>query len=103
MSDTVSQKRRSEITSHIKSKNTNIELLVRKELHSLGYRFRVNHIPQSRQEYWNNKIFKTKQRDEAHIKDLSDNGWQVIIIWECEIKTKFEETIDNLINIIGNQ
>lgn len=138
MSDTVSKKRRSEIMSHIKSKNTSIELLVRKKLHSLGYRFRVNykllpgkpdivfskrqisifihgcfwhgheigcrysHIPQSRQEYWSKKIDKTKQRDDAHIKELSENGWQVIIIWECEIKTKFEETIDNLINIIGN-
>lgn len=138
MSDTVSKKRRSEIMSHIKSKNTSIELLVRKKLHSLGYRFRVNykllpgkpdivfskrriaifihgcfwhgheigcrysHIPQSRQEYWSKKIDKTKQRDDAHIKELSENGWQVIIIWECEIKTKFEETIDNLINIIGS-
>lgn len=138
MSDTVSKKRRSEIMSHIKSKNTSIELLVRKKLHSLGYRFRVNykllpgkpdivflkrriaifihgcfwhghevgcrysHIPQSRQEYWNNKIAKTKQRGDAHIKELSENGWHVIIIWECEIKTKFEDTIDNLVNIIGN-
>lgn len=138
MPDTISQKRRSEIMSHIKSKNTSIELLVRKKLYSLGYRFRVNykllpgkpdivftkrqiaifihgcfwhgheigcrysHIPQSRQEYWNNKISKTKQRDGAHIKELSENGWKVIIIWECEIKTKFDDTIDKLINAIGN-
>ncbi|MFA9423869.1 MAG: very short patch repair endonuclease [Sedimentibacter sp.] len=43
MPDTVSKERRSEIMSHIKSKNTSIELLVRQKLHSLGYRFRVNY------------------------------------------------------------
>jgi DNA mismatch endonuclease, patch repair protein len=43
MPDTVSKERRSEIMSHIKSKNTSIELLVRKKSHSLGYRFRVNY------------------------------------------------------------
>lgn len=42
MPDTVSQERRSEIMSHIKSKNTSIELLVRKQLFARGYRYRVN-------------------------------------------------------------
>lgn len=138
MPDTVSQKRRSEIMSHIKSKNTSIELLVRKKLHSLGYRFRVNykplpgkpdiiftkkriavfihgcfwhgheigcrysHKPQSRQEYWDEKISKTIQRDAAHIKELSENDWQVVIIWECEIKTAFEDTINKLIDLVGS-
>lgn len=43
MPDTVSKERRSEIMSHIKSKNTSIELLVRKQLFALGYRYRVNY------------------------------------------------------------
>ena len=43
MSDTVSQERRSEIMSHIKGKNTSIELLVRKQLFALGYRYRINY------------------------------------------------------------
>lgn len=137
MPDTVSQERRSEIMSHIKSKNTSIELLVRRKLHSLGYRFRVNYKPlpgkpdivftkkriaifihgcfwhehevgcryshksQSRQAYWNEKIAKTKLRDSVQIKELSENGWKVIVIWECEIKDKFESTIDRLISLIG--
>lgn len=137
MPDTVSKARRSEIMSHIKSKDTSIELLVRKKLHSLGYRFRVNykllpgkpdiaftkkriavfihgcfwhghevgcrysHKPQSRQEYWNEKISKTKKRDIAHTKELSESGWKVVIIWECEIRNTFEDTIKNLISLIG--
>jgi DNA mismatch endonuclease (patch repair protein) len=43
MPDTVSNERRSEIMSHIRSRNTSIELLIRKKMHSLGYRFRVNY------------------------------------------------------------
>ncbi len=43
MADTVDVNRRSEIMSHIKSKNTSIELQVRKKLFSLGYRYRTNY------------------------------------------------------------
>lgn len=43
MADSVSSARRSEIMSHIKSKDTSIELLVRRKLFSMGYRYRVNY------------------------------------------------------------
>lgn len=43
MADSVSSTRRSEIMSHIKSKDTSIELLVRRKLFSMGYRYRVNY------------------------------------------------------------
>ena len=43
MADTISPGRRSEIMSHIKSKDTSIELLVRRKLFSMGYRYRVNY------------------------------------------------------------
>lgn len=43
MADTISPERRGEIMSHIKSKDTSIELLVRRKLFSMGYRYRVNY------------------------------------------------------------
>lgn len=43
MADTLSPERRSEIMSHIKSKDTSIELMVRRKLFSMGYRYRVNY------------------------------------------------------------
>lgn len=45
MPDTVSQERRSEIMSHIKSQNTSIEILVRQQLFALGLRYRINYKP----------------------------------------------------------
>lgn len=43
MADLVSSSRRSEIMSHIKSKDTSIELMVRRYLFVIGYRYRVNY------------------------------------------------------------
>lgn len=43
MADTITPERRSEIMSHIKSKDTSIELMVRRYLFALGYRYRVNY------------------------------------------------------------
>lgn len=42
MTDVFSKERRSEIMSHIGSKNTKPEILIRKALHHSGYRFRLH-------------------------------------------------------------
>ena len=42
MPDKISVKQRSDIMARIKSKNTKPEIIVRKHLHSLGYRFRLH-------------------------------------------------------------
>ncbi len=43
MTDTISPKRRHEIMSHIRSEDTSIELMVRRRLFAMGYRYRVNY------------------------------------------------------------
>lgn len=137
MPDTVSQKRRSEIMSHIQSQNTSIELLVRKQLFAQGFRFRVNykklpgkpdivftrkkvaifihgcfwhghdtgcrysHVPQSRTEYWSEKISRTKERDKNHINELTSNGWCALTIWECEIRKNLQNVIDRIVDILN--
>lgn len=42
MADVFSQQKRSEIMSRVRSSNTKPERIVRKALHALGYRFRIN-------------------------------------------------------------
>lgn len=44
-------------------------------------------MPSSNVTYWNNKIEKNKIRDKKITKELKMKGWQVIRIWEHEIKT----------------
>ena len=51
-------------------------------------------IPQSNQEYWVNKIKRNQERDQKNYQLLHDNGWQVIVIWECQLTPKhIEETM----------
>lgn len=42
--------------------------------------------PISNSEYWNNKLDRNVLRDRKNISLLKKNGWDVIIIWECQIR-----------------
>lgn len=42
--------------------------------------------PSDNAEYWRNKIKRNKARDKAITKELTEKGWKVVRIWECEIK-----------------
>lgn len=45
-------------------------------------------IPQTNREFWVSKIQRNQQRDQQNYQLLKDNGWQVIVIWECQLKAK---------------
>lgn len=107
----------------IKSENTLPEIMVRKFLYAMGYRYRIHvaslpgkpdiifrgrrkaifingcfwhthsdpnckfaHTPKSRLDYWVPKLKKNIERDAANIKKLHGAGWNVLVIWECEIE-----------------
>ena len=48
-----------------------------------GWRF-----PKSQQDYWVQKLQKNKRRDEINLKELNSLGWEVLVIWECEMKDR---------------
>ena len=51
-------------------------------------------IPQTNREFWVNKIKRNQERDQRNYQVLHDNGWQVIVVWECQLKPKcIEETM----------
>lgn len=47
--------------------------------------------PSSNQEYWRPKILGNVERDNRNISSLRDLGWNVIVIWECELKKAIRE------------
>ena len=135
MADHLSAERRSWNMSRIPSKDTSIEIKVRKELFRLGFRYRKNDkrypgkpdivlpmyntvifihgcfwhrhpgckdatFPKSRQDFWRDKFNKNVANDEAHYEALRNIGWQVIILWECEINKSFDSTIKKLVESI---
>lgn len=42
--------------------------------------------PSSNAEWWKEKLHRNKERDEKCIIELQRQGFNVIIVWECEIK-----------------
>jgi len=42
-------------------------------------------LPKSHSEFWRIKFDRNVKRDREKAKALTSNGWQVLIIWECEI------------------
>lgn len=57
--------------------------------------------PSSNVEYWHNKINRNVERDAQNTALLCEQGWQVLTIWECQLKKKVaEENLQLLYNKI---
>ena len=51
-------------------------------------------IPKTNREFWLDKIRRNQERDQKNYEILSENGWQVIVLWECQLKPKkLEQTM----------
>ena len=140
MPDVMTPLQRHECMSHIRSKNTKPEQLVRHFLWNRGFRYRLHvkdlpgkpdivlakyralifingcfwhgHdgckdfvIPKTNTDFWLEKIGKNKSRDLQDKTLLTASGWNVITIWECELKKGIcSETLALLeVEITGNQ
>ena len=42
-------------------------------------------IPQSNRAFWVAKIKRNQERDQRNYQLLQENGWQVIVVWECQL------------------
>ena len=59
--------------------------------------------PSSNSEYWQEKFRRNVENDKRHICDLEKMGWTVITIWECELKSKFDETMTGVMETLLTQ
>lgn len=107
--------------AQIRKVDTKPEMIVRRLVHAMGYRFRLHRrdlpgapdlvfpsrrkvifvhgcfwhrhdcpdgrkLPRSKPEYWGPKLERNKQRDEASVTKLEKLGWNVLALWECQLK-----------------
>jgi DNA mismatch endonuclease (patch repair protein) len=120
MVDNRTEESRSALMSRIGSKDTAPEMVVRRLLHAMGYRFRlhrkdlpgtpdivlprlrkaifvhgcfwhahgcrIGRPPKSRPEFWEPKLARNKLRDAEKSSALREAGWDVLTLWQCEIK-----------------
>ena len=131
MPDRLTPEHRSWNMSRIKSKDTSIEILVRKWLFAQGFRYRKNYkklpghpdvvlakyktvifvhgcfwhrherckdatTPKTRTEFWQNKFDKNVESDRKAFAALQELGWNVIVLWQCQLEKDFESTMEGL-------
>ena len=54
-------------------------------------------MPRSNTDYWKRKITRNLERDQDVWRQLEAKGWNVIIVWECQLKkAMIQETIANV-------
>lgn len=49
--------------------------------------------PKTNFAYWSAKINRNKERDEQHVQKLKELGWNVLIVWECELMNSVQREI----------
>ena len=58
-------------------------------------------IPKTNTDFWVAKVQRNQARDRSDIEKLSQMGWNVITIWECQLeKASMEQTLGKLIEDI---
>ena len=58
-------------------------------------------MPRTNVEFWTSKIERNISNDQKNISILRQQGWKVIVIWECQLKKMFFiDTLESLVNKI---
>ncbi len=62
-------------------------------------------LPKTNTDFWKKKISENIDRDQKNIETLRKEGWNVITIWQCEIKNrnKRKERLELLLDKIINR
>ena len=61
-------------------------------------------IPSTNRVFWVEKIRRNQERDERNYRVLQENGWQVIVVWECQLKpaARLERTMREVELLLNN-
>ena len=55
-------------------------------------------IPSSNKEYWRKKLELNIERDRKNMRQLHNQNWKVVVVWECEIEKKIDKVLLRLRN-----
>ena len=60
-------------------------------------------MPKSNTDFWRTKIARNRERDRQNYDILINNGWQVLVIWQCHLtKDKLESTMQAVAVAMNN-
>jgi len=60
-------------------------------------------IPHTNRNFWVAKIRRNQERDQRNYQILHDNGWQVIVVWECQLQQKTIEKTMLQVELLLNE
>ena len=60
-----------------------------------------SHIPDNNREYWLPKLTRNRERDERNLSLLRQDGWDVTIVWECQMKD-MDKVAERLVSFLGH-
>lgn len=52
-------------------------------------------LPETRKQFWEKKISGNVQRDQDNIRELKKVGWNVIVLWQCQLRKRKWEKLQN--------
>jgi DNA mismatch endonuclease (patch repair protein) len=61
---------------------------------------RLAHVPSTRREFWEAKFARNRVRDARDLKRAREDGWEPLIVWECET-TEVSELAERLAEFVG--
>ena len=67
-----------------------------------GHNCKEFHIPKTNTAFWEAKFKRNIENDHKHYNELTNLGWQVIVLWECEIEKDFERIIASVEASLSN-
>lgn len=53
--------------------------------------------PETRQEFWREKIRKSRERDQRSFASLRDQEWRVLTVWECALRGPWRCSLDDVL------
>lgn len=60
-------------------------------------------IPKSRTEWWIEKLNQNVKRDILSKTALENDGWRLLIVWECQLRKEFfQKTFQDILSFLGN-
>lgn len=54
---------------------------------------RAARLPATRHGFWKAKIERNIERDRCKVNELEAIGWKVLVVWQCELKTRASSKI----------
>jgi DNA mismatch endonuclease (patch repair protein) len=52
-----------------------------------GHSCKYGRLPKSRLPYWKAKIEANRARDERQLRQLRQEGWSALVVWQCQLRT----------------